>query len=268
MRSDNKWGFGDRIILHIPHSSTVISKRHLPLFHMNQEELQAELLRVTDLYTDLLFCPPAIPDENRIIFPFSRLICDVERFRDDSLEPMAAKGMGVCYTSTTSLTLLKSVTEDHRQEMLKLYDRHHADLTNTSSKILRKHGWALIIDCHSFPSVRLAYEGAESRQSSFRPDICIGTDSGFHTPYWLTDYMISAYESRGYSVRLNEPFEGTIVPMKYYHRDKRLLSIMIEVNRRLYMDEKTGVRLECFPAVRSDIEAVMMKLIEQAEIWR
>ncbi len=268
MRTNNKCGSGDRIILHIPHSSTAIPEKHLPLFHLDQTELQAELLRVTDLHTDTLFCTPALPEENRIIFPYSRLICDVERFRDDSLEPMATKGMGVCYTSTTSLTLLKTVTEDHRQEMLKLYDQHHAVLTKTSSGILKKHEWALIIDCHSFPSVRLAYEGSKSKQSSLRPDICIGTDPGFHTPDWLTDYMISAFEIRGYSVRLNEPFAGTMVPMKYYRRNRRLLSIMIEVNRRLYMDEKTGARLECFTAVRSDIEAVIMELIEQAEIWR
>jgi hypothetical protein len=35
--------------------------------------------------------------DDKIIAPFSRIFCDVERFSDDELEVMAKSGMGVLY---------------------------------------------------------------------------------------------------------------------------------------------------------------------------
>jgi hypothetical protein len=54
---------------------------------------------MTDAHTDELF--PVTPFEaERVVFPVSRLVCDVERFSSDEDEPMASRGMGVFYTRT------------------------------------------------------------------------------------------------------------------------------------------------------------------------
>lgn len=42
------------------------------------------------------------------------------------------------------------------------------------------------------------------------------------------------------------PFEGTYVPLKFLRKDKRVSSLMVEINRKLYMDETTGLRFEAF----------------------
>lgn len=78
---------------------------------------------------------------------------------------------------------------------------------------------------------------------------------------WLRDFLISGFEERGYRVMENYPFSGTLVPMKYYHSDDRLLSVMIEVNRKLYMDEETGRKNEYFEKVRTDIREVLAELL-------
>ena len=67
----------EQILLHIPHSSIQIPEKYLNSFYLNEEQLNQELLRMTDWYTDELFADPQIPEENRIVFPYSRLICDV-----------------------------------------------------------------------------------------------------------------------------------------------------------------------------------------------
>jgi N-formylglutamate deformylase len=41
-----------------------------------------------------------------MVFPVSRLICDVESSSDDD-EPMAIRGMGAIYTSTSMGTVLR-----------------------------------------------------------------------------------------------------------------------------------------------------------------
>ena len=50
----------------------------------------------------------------------------------------------------------------------------------------------------------------------------------------LRDY----FRKEGLTVAINEPFAGTMVPLKFYGKDKRVKSIMIEVNRKLYLDDR------------------------------
>ncbi len=115
---------------------------------------------------------------------------------------------------------------------------------------------ALIIDCHSFPAIPLPYE---SNQSPDRPDICIGTDD-FHTPKALTNQFVDLFKQRGYSVAINRPFSGSVVPGVYYQKNENVQSIMIEINRRLYMNEKTEEKSSNYTKVKSDLEWVIDQL--------
>src|SRR5262245_2707733 len=94
-------------VLHIPHSSRNIPAEERRAICLDDAELDNELLRMTDTYTDELF--PMTPVEaGRVVFPLSRLICDVERFPTDEDEPMAARGMGVIYTRTAHGGVLRA----------------------------------------------------------------------------------------------------------------------------------------------------------------
>src|SRR6266576_3024278 len=94
-------------ILHIPHSSRCVPAGERQAIRLDDDAMNIELLRMTDAYTDELF--PRTPVEAaRVIFPVSRLICDVERFPSDEDEPMAARGMGVIYTHTSMGEVLRA----------------------------------------------------------------------------------------------------------------------------------------------------------------
>ncbi len=110
---------------------------------------------------------------------------------------------------------------------------------------LNSFGSALVLDAHSFPSRPRPYE---LDQTSERPDICIGSDP-FHTPRCLVESVQSAFLAAGLSVQENSPFAGAIVPQSFYRRDPRVSSIMIEVNRSLYMDEDSGLARDTFGKV-------------------
>ncbi len=123
---------------------------------------------------------------------------------------------------------------------------------------LARAGHALVVDCHSFASVPLPYE---LDQSSERPDICLGTDA-FHTPPGLADVARDAFADQGFSVAFDRPFAGALVPAAHYRRDSRVLAIMVEVNRRLYMDESTGVRLAGFDRLRYRVCHAVHRVID------
>ena len=245
------------VIIHIPHSSASIPECERETLVLAPEDLQRELLRMTDWYTDELF--NLGEKATRIVFPVSRLVCDPERFPDDAKESMAAKGMGAIYTRTSDgLPLRATVSAAERQRLLgAYYFPHQQKLEQLARSALDDHGRCLIIDAHSFPSSPLP---CDLDQAPLRPDICIGTDQ-FHTPEWLQRTALGAFSDLGWRVELNRPYAGSMVPSIFYQKEARVYSIMVEVNRSLYMNEDTGERSARFGEVcgkiRSALEAII-----------
>ena len=248
-------------ILHIPHSSRSIPPAARAAILLSDEDLSRELVRMTDSFTDELFQVDASLATS-VVFPASRLVVDPERFLDDSLESMAKRGMGAVYTRTSHGDILRMEENTPERERLiaDYYHPHHRDLTDAVQAALDRWGSCLIIDCHSFTSAPLPHE---LNQSPDRPEICLGTDE-FHSPKSLETTAIELFEKAGFRTFLNQPFAGALVPMAVYHRDLRVRAIMVEVNRRLYMDESSGQRLPSFAAFRVRFHEVLTKLLETA----
>lgn len=241
------------LILNIPHSSTQITGMNpFPRFSnwaacaAFMQMLHTELLPMTDWYTDELFDNGiGLP----IVAPVSRIICDTERFRNDEDEPMSEIGMGVCYRTTHDLK--HSWNPEYRKWVLEtVYDVHHRKLEEAVDCSLKEYNKALILDCHSFSPVPLPYE---PDQKPDRPDICIGTDP-FHTPEELVEQAQEFFRNKGYSVKINSPYSGTIVPLKYLNKEKRVRSLMIELNRSLYLKEGTSEKNSYFPTLKEQLK--------------
>lgn len=155
--------------------------------------------------------------------------------------------MGAVYTATSHLERLREGPS--AAERAGLMDRYyhplHRRLTETVDACLARFGSALVIDCHSFPGTPLPYEKNQDRD---RPNICIGLEA-FHAPGWLLDTAASAFRRHGLSVAFNKPFDGAMVPGRHYRTTPQVHAVMIEVNRRLYMDERTGDKLPDFARI-------------------
>jgi N-formylglutamate deformylase len=243
------------MILHIPHASIAIPDDIRPSILLSDAGLHAELLRMTDRYTDELFDPPIVC--TRIIAPVSRLVCDVERFPDDRDEPMAARGMGAIYIRTSDERDLRSLNTDERQALIdRFYTPHHAALYAAVTDELIHEDTVLIIDCHSFSSAPLPHE---PDQSPDRPQICIGTDP-FHTPPMLADTAAMFFRDHGFTVALNTPFSGALVPLDFYRHTPEIHSLMIECNRSLYMDENTGEKTGGFAGLKAALDAFLVSV--------
>jgi N-formylglutamate amidohydrolase len=132
-----------------------------------------------------------------------------------------------------------------------------------------------------------------------RPAVCIGTDAtlpphapfahaGMHTPPWLRERaaevlgeMLSRWTGGGApdpaiaphepapegaggavaGIAFDRPFAGTMVPLPYLGNDRRVLSVMIELRRDLYMDEEAGGRLAGFAGCVAAVQAALRRII-------
>ena len=248
------------VIAHVPHGSTFIPQdvRHSLL--LSDAGLKNELILMTDSYTPELFAGIAELGGLALVNNYSRLVVDPERFENEDEEVMSSMGMGAIYTKTACQQMLrKDLSTKEKEEMLSTYFRpYHEALRKEVKKILEQFERSLIIDCHSFPSKPLPYE---LDQSINRPDICIGTDP-FHTPKELITLVMSSCKANEIKTAINKPFAGTYVPLMYFGKDKRVSSIMVEVNRSLYMNEKTGDRSNRFSQTKKIIDYLVKKVID------
>lgn len=234
-------------IFHIPHSSI-----HLPeTTNFLEQYIHGEINLVTDWKTEEIF---DIAGVDKVIANFSRIFCDVERLSDNE-EPMFKKGMGFYYTHGENGQVIRKLNQKYKQKIYENYYKpHHEQLELLVEKKIHKTGHAFIIDCHSFSSSPLK---RELDQDPKRPDICLGTDT-FHTTPNLVKKYESYFEKQGLSVAINKPYKGTIVPLIFYKKDSRVKSIMIEVNKKLYMNENT---LEFFSTKINRLNNLLYKLL-------
>lgn len=251
------------VITHIPHCSLYIPEDLRASLKINNAELQREILLLTDWYVDELFSCIKRMGGAALVFPVSRLIVDAERFEDDEQEVLASRGMGVIHTCTSSGGKLRAAPSDReRQELLDRYYRpHHAALEHAAEACLKTFGRCLILDCHSFASSPLPFE---FDQDPVRPDICIGADP-FHTPGSLMECIEQQSRTFGWSVFRDKPYKGTLVPMAFHRSDKRLSSVMIELNRKLYLDERTGQPLRSFGKAQEKVEALLKRIVDNTQ---
>ena len=232
----------NKLILHIPHSSKCIPAD--AVYMVDQNTVDKEILKLTDWYTDDLF---SLEDAITVKAEFSRVFCDPERFSEDSQEVMAQFGMGVLYEKSDEGIPIREVSPNLREAILnRYYWPHHKQLNQTVEQQLKPYGKALIVDCHSFPSTPFV---RDLDQSPNRPDFNIGTDP-YHTPEALTTASREFFEHKGYTVGIDWPYKGTIVPLAHYQKSKNVASIMLEINRALYLDEPSNVRSANYAVIK------------------
>jgi N-formylglutamate amidohydrolase len=204
------------VVVHVPHASREIPADLRTTLLVDDAALERELDRMTDHYTDALFTVAEAAFAT-VRFPVSRLVVDPERFEDDAREPMAQRGQGVVYTLTSHGEPLRHPPTPFEREALldRFYRLHHARLTEHVAAALAAHRTALIIDAHSFPDRPLPME---LDQRPDHPDICLGTDP-FHTPAALVERLVAACDALGWSVQVDAPYAGAMVPCAQHGRD-------------------------------------------------
>ncbi len=246
------------LLVHLPHDATTIPPDAQADFLLSGEELRAECLRLTDRHTAALYTDGLAPADF-LRAEVSRLVVDTERFADDAQEPCAKVGMGATYVRTVDGRSLRALTPERRAELMAAYYwPHHRALDEAAVARLARFDRCVLLDAHSYPT------GPLPTQLAFgpSPEIGIGTQPG-HTPPALRDLAIDFFRTHGYSVGVDVPFSGAMVPNACFGRDPRLWSLMIEVRRDLYMDEATGERHAGFArtqAVLTDFRAELLRL--------
>ncbi|MES1199826.1 MAG: N-formylglutamate amidohydrolase [Pseudomonadota bacterium] len=121
---------------------------------------------------------------------------------------------------------------------------YHATLQALVEDTKTQFGCAVLIDCHSMPS---------SARGAHAPDIVLGDRFGASCHPSVTALAEATLRRLGYRVARNAPFAGGHTTQLYGRPMQRVHALQIELNRALYVDERSLDRTSGFARVRTDM---------------
>jgi len=114
------------------------------------------------------------------------------------------------------------------------------------------------VNCHSMPAVssRISEEGPGKP----RADFVLGDRDGTTCEPEFTAIVAATLRGMGYEVKINDPYKGVELVRAFSDPKAGRHSLQIEVNRRLYLDEKTRARNDGFAKLKADLDKLLAEL--------
>jgi N-formylglutamate amidohydrolase len=231
----------------------------------------AILRRAEDAYVDELF--GAAPDHGATLIAavFPRSYLDVNRAADDLDPGLLAAGWpkGLPLHPVTRVGLVRRFAQPgvpiydrklHPNEVLTRVEHYHAPYHRTVDEACdRLHGdfgavWH--INCHSMPSTGNRQLGRKGEHGDF----VLGDRDGTTCDGAFTDFVAHALRGMGYEVHVNDGYKGVELVRRQGRPAERRHSLQIEIDRALYMDQRTLEKNAGFDALKADLAALIDEL--------
>ena len=242
-------------VINLPHCGLEIPEEYKSDYFLSEKELEDNIYQYADLYTDELF-DPLYERFGGVKNKYSRLFFDPERFFDDDQEKMSESGLGWFYEKA----ILENVPLRNTKNKTKIsqyYIDYNKQLSDKVQEKLNLYGKCTIIDCHSFSNERYWFHDKDTEL----PDICIGYDEE-HVDMTVVDLIKEFFD--GYDISINSPYSGSIVPEEHYKKSENVKSVMLEINKRLYLNENNTVKSDGFDKVVFKLDMLMTYLSHEA----
>ncbi len=145
------------------------------------------------------------------------------------------------------------------QRIANCYRPYHGALSELVGATVTRFGCAMLIDCHSMPSVG---GPMERDPGTGRVDIVLGDCHGVSCDPRLTDLTERVLRAEGLAVQRNAPYSGGFTTQHYGRPGEGVHTLQIEVNRALYMNEFTYERGTGFAALRRRLTRLVEALAQ------
>ncbi len=257
------------VVIGVPHAG-----RQYPPDFVAMSRLTAHALRRSeDAYVDLLFDGAPALGAALLKAHFPRAFLDVNR-EPYELDPKMFDGRLPGFVNSRSLrvagglgTIPRIVGDgqdiyrgripvaDALERIDRYYRPYHQALRRLVQGTRQHFGSCVLVDAHSMPSSSMDRDGL------VKADVVLGDRYGSSTAPWIVDELEVALTQAGFSVLRNRPYAGGFITESYGDPKSGLHAVQIELNRALYMDERTLVPHEGFEKLREAIAGVLARCI-------
>lgn len=258
------------LVFNSPHSGTNYPEDLLAATRLDRTALR----RSEDSFVDLLFADAPLNGAPLLKALFPRAYMDVNREAFE-LDPSMFEDALPDHVNTRSLrvaagfgTIARVVAEgmaiyreklpfsEAERRVATLYRPYHMALSELLSSSLDEFGCAVLIDCHSMPSMG-APQISAGRQSA---DIILGDRYGTSCAPLVSQTIEEVLRDQGYHVMRNSPYAGGYITDCYGRPGRGQHAVQIEINRALYMDENLVAPSQGFSRVKDHMSGLITAL--------
>jgi N-formylglutamate deformylase len=253
------------VLVEVPHSGLQVP----PEVESEIDATPSAMLRDSDIYVDQLYQRAPENGATLLVSRVSRYVVDLNRGPEDVDSAAVPKhpkarhvpARGVVWRARTDGTpLLRSpltVAQFGRRIEL-FYEPYHRTLREVAAQIREQHGQVVILAAHSMPSTgRRTMGGGEVR----RADIVPGTRGRSTADGRIIDLVDSHFRDAGLSVQHDKPYRGGWTTSTYGAPKRGQHAIQIELNRALYVDERTSeIKKHDFAQLQTVLDQLVGKL--------
>ena len=258
------------VIFASPHSGRDYSAAFLRNTVLDERAIRSS----EDAFVDLLFesapsmgapllvaeAPRAYLDLNRSAEELDPAL--IEGVRRNAHNPRVSSGLGVVprvVANGQAIYRGKLPLAEVQGRIRDVWRPYHEQLAMLLSETRITFGEAILIDCHSMP-----HEALESvvHPDGVRPQIVLGDRFGAAARSDIVDRIEAAFVAAGLVVVRNAPFAGAYSTQRYGRPSQNQHVVQIEIDRTLYMDERTIRPNGNFRAMRDLLTTVISEIAD------
>jgi N-formylglutamate deformylase len=245
-----------------PHSGVLAPADFAPVLSLQK------LFGTADAYVDELF--GTAPDHGAVLIAATFPRCYIDANRSlEQLDPSMIdgtwpgptvtdakirRGVGLIWSRLPAGDALYDAPLP-RAEVQRRIERcwrpYHAAIERALDQTHARFGGVWHVNCHSMRAHGTARDEEGARQA--RPDMVLGDRDGTTCHAAFLDMVRRVLARFGYQVAINRPYKGQELVRRYADPAKNRHSLQIEINRALYMDERTGERSANFAALQAQL---------------
>ncbi|MEI4472055.1 N-formylglutamate amidohydrolase [Frigidibacter sp. MR17.24] len=201
--------------------------------------------------------PRAFVDLNRAADELDPAL--IEGVRGTPHNPRVASGLGVIPRVVSAGRVIRQGKMPRAEAEARLalaWHPYHRRLSQLLDQTWGAQGQAILVDMHSMP-----HEAVEQGRGP-RPQVVIGDRFGATASAGIVHRIEAAFEAEGLRVGRNVPFAGAYVVQVHGRPASNRHAVQIEIDRALYMDERTITPHAGFDDFAALIGRVMARIID------
>ncbi len=260
------------MVISVPHAGRLFPKEFLENIAVSEKELRAS----EDCFVDELLMKASDAGIPMISMNISRSFVDANRDKieldasmfydyphDDNCQDSnrCKVGLGVIHRVADNKKNIYADKISYKEAMERIknvYDPYHKRLAQLIDKAHKKFGFCFVLDCHSMPS-KICSMLIDDKQI----EVCIGTLFEQSCPASLYEFMKKEWVEKGYNALYNCPYSGAYITFNYCQPRKKTFSMQLEVNRALYLQEKTYKKNNNFQKLSDDLGGVVLNFAKK-----
>jgi N-formylglutamate deformylase len=157
----------------------------------------------------------------------------------------------------------KKLTVAEITDRIDRYHRpYHRELESIIARLKSSHGFVYHLSCHCMSAIGAPTHPDPGKE---RPDFCVGDVKGKTASSDFVSFVAQTIRDQGFSCTINEPYAGGEINTRYGNPAAGIDSIMIEINKKCFMDVETFKKTDGFERIKSAATNVLMAIVGRAQ---